>query len=183
MASAEEDFKKQVSGYILAGLAQDVIRSISSVCSEETRSPELVFVFAMHLADLLEKEVARLERNEDRKITQDLGTVLAQSLVEIAKHSSRREFDSCDHKLREISARYHDLFPGERKKGAEILSRTNVNTAAFAGNDEKKGDLFIRCAEGFLIDNECGAAENMLRKASEFIRALDAKGSATFIVN
>ena len=153
MAAVDEEFKKSMGGFINAGCADDVKRGISTVCSEEFPSPSSVFPLSIFLGKLLDEEVKRIRNGEASKIQEALGDVLKHCLVEINKHSNKSAFDECDYTYREISFRYHDLFAGERKIGADILSRTNINSSVLHFSTDKKADILIRCAEGFLIDD------------------------------
>jgi COP9 signalosome complex subunit 4 len=80
-------------------------------------------------------------------------------------------FDEADYILREILFDYYvsqELF----KDAAVILSGINLDSSTNTISDQNKTEIYVKCAEAFLEDDETVDAEVFLNKASSCIQTV-----------
>lgn len=97
-----------------------------------------------------------------------------QILESIKNHHHSPPFDEADHILREALFEAY-ISNGDYSSAAQILSLVNMESNTRPFTDEEKANIWIKCAEASLADEECAAAEAYLNKASSIMGSIKEK--------
>lgn len=83
-------------------------------------------------------------------------------------------FYDLDHQLRERLFKYQ-LGTQQYSEAARTLSGVTLDNSSYVVSDKDKADLYVRCAETFLLDDEAIDAETFVNKASGLINSVGDK--------
>ena len=95
-------------------------------------------------------------------------------LESIKNHHHRPPFDEADHILREGLFEAY-INNDDYSSAAQILSLVNMESNTRPFTEEEKTNIWIKCAEASLADEECAAAEAYLNKASSIMGSVKEK--------
>jgi len=102
----------------------------------------------------------------------DFERVAIDILTKIKDHHHSTPFDEADFLLRE--ALFQWMCECERfHEAATVLSQVNVGSQTRVFSSEEKADIYIKCAEACLEDDQSVDAEVMSNKASGLMNAID----------
>mmetsp|Transcript_35381 Transcript_35381/g.36046 ORF Transcript_35381/g.36046 Transcript_35381/m.36046 type:complete len:407 (-) Transcript_35381:73-1293(-) len=150
------EYQKLIDEHISGSSAAPITRIITRFMSNDVQqsvSKSLILYMAKKLKDI----------NEE--ILEEIGNHL---LVLIKQHTL--SFDEAEYFIRETMFNYY-VKNGLYKDAATTLSSVNVDSTTHHLAEEEKTDLFVRCAEAALEDDETIDAEVFLNRASSYIQS------------
>mmetsp|Transcript_992 Transcript_992/g.1093 ORF Transcript_992/g.1093 Transcript_992/m.1093 type:complete len:405 (+) Transcript_992:155-1369(+) len=155
------------------GISDRLTNVINELVDSEAYS-QLPTVLSRVLGDHIPQQISRTViihfSNAIKKISgEPLEEIASFAVTAIKNHLM--SFDEADLILREILFDYYisqELF----KDAAVILSGINMDSSTNTISDQNKTEIYVKCAEAFLEDDETVDAEVFLNKASSCIQTV-----------
>lgn len=148
--------------------------TIISKAVKEGASADIQTIANMVLSDSVHQQVAKSVlcqiANAIKTMSDEVFFELACSLVTAIKQSSS-PYDEADFILRDALFAYY-VKTEQCSDAAQILSAVNTESTVRVFSNDEKADIFVKCAEAALEDDEAIDAEVYLTKASQVINSV-----------
>ena len=173
MSNTDSDLASLGSSSDQSSRLAALISSCDVSASAEDAATRLEAVLARFLQDDVSQQAMKATALLFAKKLKEL-VPLDERYVEVALHAISAlkahpsSFDEPDHALRETLFNYY-ISIEQFKEAAQILAGVNVDSNTKIFSDMEKADIYVKCAESYLEEDEPVDAEVFVNKASLYM--------------